>query len=115
MSGNAREFPSHEFLVNPSPGAIRESGGAKFLVGSFLKELPSDLGFVLVRGKKALVGFDPRDTKEGAAFLVFNNVLRKRLLIPGFPEVSGASGASKEIGNLGRPGFSLVVLEVGDP
>jgi hypothetical protein len=115
VSGDAREFPSLEFFVNPSPRSIREGGSAKFLVRSFLKELPSDLGLVLVSGEKTLVGFASGDTKERAAFLVFDDVLGKRSLIPGFPEVSGASRASKESGDLSRSGFSLVVLEVGNP
>ena len=41
-------------------------------------------------------------------------MLRERVLVPGFPKVSGASGASKEGGNLGGPSFSLVVFEVGN-
>jgi hypothetical protein len=115
VSGDARELPSFEFLMNPSPRSIGEGGGAEFLVGSFLKELPSDLGFVLVRGKKTLVGFEPRNTKESATFLISEDVLRERVLVPGFPEVSRASRASKENGDLSRPSFGLVIFELSNP
>ena len=96
MSGDARKFPSNKFVMDPSPRAIRVGGQLDFLVSSLLEKLPSDVGFVLVSKEKSLKGFESEDTKEVAAFLVPEDVLGKRVLIPGFPVVSRASGLGKE-------------------
>ena len=114
VSGNAREFPSNKFVMDPSPGAIRVSCSLEFIVGSFLEELPSDVNLVLVGRKKSMEGLEPRDTKGIATFLIPDDVLGKRVLVPGFPKVSGASRTSKEGGDLGRPSFCLVVFKVGN-
>ena len=96
MSRDAREFPSNEFVMDPSPGAIRVGGQLDFFVSSLLVELPSDVSLVLVSRETSLKGFESEGTKEIAAFLVPEDVLGKRVLIPGFPVVSRASGLSKE-------------------
>ena len=82
MSGNARELPSDELIMDPSPGSIREGGSSEFLVGSLLKQLSSDFCLVLVGREKSLVGFESGDPKGGTSRLVIDNVLRKRVLVP---------------------------------
>ena len=96
VSGDARELPSNKFFMDPSPRAIRESCSFEFIVGRLLEEFPSDVSLVLVRGKKSLKGFEPEDAEEVAAFLVPEDVLGKRVLVPRFPVVSRPSGLSKE-------------------
>ena len=115
MSGNARELPSNELVMDTSPGSIGEGGRSEFLVGSLLKQFPSDYRLVLVGGEKSLVGFESGDTEGGTSRLVVNNVLGKRVLVPCFPEVVRSSRASKENGDLGGPVFSLVVFELSNP
>jgi len=115
VSGNTRELPPDELIMDPSPGSIGEGGSSEFLVGCFLEKLPSDICLVLVSREKPLKGFESGDTKGGASRLVFDNVLRERVLVPRFPEIARASRASKENGDLGGPSFSLVVFELGNP
>ena len=76
MSGNTRELPPDKFIMDPSPGAIREGGSSEFLVGGFLEKLPSDVCLVLVSREKPLKGFESGNTERGASRLVFDNVLR---------------------------------------
>ena len=96
MSGDAREFPSSKFVLDSSPGAIRVSGQLDFFVSSLLEEFPCDLYVVLLRREELLESVESVDSEEVAAFLVSEDVLGKGVLIPGFPEVPGAFGLSKE-------------------
>ena len=88
MSGDAREFPSNELLMDSGPRAKRVSGTLDLLIDGFLKEFPSNLNFALVGVKKFLESLVSEDAKEVAPFLVPHNVVGKRVLVPGFPEVS---------------------------
>ena len=81
MSGDAKEFPSNKFVMDPSPRDIRVGGQLGFLKSSLLEEFPSDIGFVLVSKEKSLKGSESEDTKEIAALLVPEDVLGKRVLI----------------------------------
>ncbi len=63
MSRNARKVPSSKFVMNPSVRAVRVSGELNLLVGSLLKELPSDLVFALVGGEQFLEGGRSVDSK----------------------------------------------------
>ena len=86
MSGDAREFPSDKLIMDPSPGAIRVGGEFYFLVSSLLEEFPSDVSLVFVRREELLEGLESEDSEEVAAFLVPEDVLRERVLVPGFPK-----------------------------
>ena len=96
MSRDARQFPSNKFVMDPSPRAIRVGGQLDFLVSSLLEELPSDVSLVLVSREELLKGFESEDPKEITAFRVSEDVLGKRVRVPGFPEVSKACGLGKE-------------------
>ena len=61
MSGNTRELPPDELIVDASPRSIGESGSSKFLVGRLLEELPSDVCFVLVGREEPVEGFESGD------------------------------------------------------
>ncbi len=63
MSRDAREAPSSKFDMDPSVRAVRVGGEFNLLVGSLLKELPSDLVFALVGGEQFLEGGRSVDSK----------------------------------------------------
>ena len=92
MSGDARKIPSNEFLMDPGPRAKRVSGSFDFFIDGFLKEFPSNLSLALVRVEKLLEDLVSEDAKEVAPFLVPQNVVGKRVLVPGFQGVPRASG-----------------------
>ena len=87
MSGDARGLPSDKLVVDSGPGAKRVSSKFDFVVDGFLKELPSNVSFALVGGKEFLEGLVPVDSEEVAPGLVPNNVLGKRVVVPGIPKV----------------------------
>ena len=115
MSGDARGFPSSEFLMDSNPGAKRVSGSLDLFIDGFLEEFPSNLSYTLVSVEKFLENLGSGDTKEVAPSLVPQNVVGKKVLVPWFPEVSRASRLSQESVYFEGSFFGVVVFKVGDP